>query len=74
MPPGMGKAGFWTSNRTETVEREWLAGVPASIIARNIGGGCNKNMVIGKADRLNLPRREKKAAMRAWAQQCKPPG
>lgn len=54
----MGKADkFWNASRIETMEREWLAGVRASIIARHIGHGCTKNMVIGKAARQQLPRR-----------------
>jgi hypothetical protein len=56
----------WTDHRTEKLERLWRAGVPSSTIARMIGAGCTKNMVIGKAHRLNLPDREKSTAMSAW--------
>lgn len=45
----------WTHKRVELLKSMWLAGESASTIA-NALGNVSRNAVIGKADRLKLPR------------------
>lgn len=45
----------WTYKRVELLKSMWLAGESASTIAKALGN-VSRNAVIGKADRLNLPR------------------
>lgn len=60
-------AGFWTNERIEILRQEWQ-GCSATEIADMLGGGCTKNMVIGKAHRLMLPPKDSGAAVkRTWA-------
>jgi GcrA cell cycle regulator len=46
--------GFWTEQRIETLTKLWLDGVSGEAVAREIGDGCTRNAVIGKANRLGL--------------------
>lgn len=44
---------FWNVKRTELLKKLWMEGVmSAALIAAEIGGGCTRNMVIGKIQRL----------------------
>lgn len=54
----MGMTNFWTEERVATLKAGWAAGLFAADIADEIGGRCTKNMVIGKANRLNLKQRD----------------
>jgi GcrA cell cycle regulator len=45
---------FWTEERIETLTKLWLDGVSGEAVAREIGDGCTRNAVIGKANRLGL--------------------
>lgn len=48
--------GTWTEERIEQLKALWAKGRTASQIAEEIGG-VNRNQVIGKAHRLDLPAR-----------------
>lgn len=48
---------FWTWPRVDRLEALWKLGHSASKIARQIGDGCTRNQVIGKAHRLGLAKR-----------------
>lgn len=52
------KVGFWTDDRITVLRQLWNLGVVTREIALALG--TTKNAVIGKADRLGLPRREQK--------------
>jgi GcrA cell cycle regulator len=45
---------FWTEERIKTLTKLWLDGVSGEAVAREIGDGCTRNAVIGKANRLGL--------------------
>lgn len=47
--------GYWTEERTATLERLWNEGHSSAQIARALG--CTKNQVVGKAHRLHLSAR-----------------
>ena len=47
----------WTESRVETLRRLYAEGLSSSRIAAELGGGVTRNAVIGKVDRLNLPKR-----------------
>lgn len=47
---------FWADNELTKLRKLWSEGLPTAEIARRIGR--TKNSVVGKAHRLNLPRRE----------------
>lgn len=49
-------ASHWTEERIAELRRHWEAGLSLSGIARTMGG-LNRNQVVGKAHRLNLPKR-----------------
>ncbi len=65
----MAAAGFWTDERVETLKAGWAAGLFAQQIAEQIGRRCTRNMVIGKAHRLNLPPHSAVEMARLWSQQ-----
>lgn len=46
----------WTPERVETLKRLWAEGQTAAVIARQLGG-CTRNAVCGKVDRLGLAQR-----------------
>lgn len=46
---------FWTDERKALLRRLWKPGANAYDIATEIGAGCTRDMVIGKANRLELP-------------------
>lgn len=48
----------WTAQQVEILKRCWVEDKSCAVIAREIGGGITKNAVIGKARRLNLPKRQ----------------
>lgn len=47
----------WTHAKREKLRKLWSRGHSASRIADALGGGITRNMVIGKAWRLELPQR-----------------
>lgn len=57
---------IWNKSKMGRLRRMWRRGEPALTIAEALGGGVTKNMVIGKARRMNLPMREKSVAMAIW--------
>jgi len=56
--PGLKEQTFWSDDRVATLRSMWENGVPASTIAKKLGGAVTKNAVIGKAHRLKLERRD----------------
>jgi hypothetical protein len=48
---------FWTADKVETLTQMWHASWVVRDIAKRLG--CTRNAVIGKADRLGLPRRDR---------------
>jgi GcrA cell cycle regulator len=46
--------GFWTDERIDQLTELWCAGMSGAAVAREIGDGCTRNAVIGKANRLGL--------------------
>ena len=54
----------WTLAKTAKLRRLWIKGLSASAIAHEIGDDITRNMVIGKANRLDLPAHA--AAGRYW--------
>jgi GcrA cell cycle regulator len=50
---------FWTADRVELLTALWAEGLATKVIAEKIGGGGTNNAVIGKANRLCLPRHPK---------------
>lgn len=58
---------FWTDERVKILKDEWPR-CCASEIADMLGGGCTRNMVIGKAWRLKLTAKDRSEAIRlVWA-------
>jgi len=51
----------WTKVEDAELQRLWLVGISCSAIADKIGGGRNKNSIIGRAKRLGLPVKRKSA-------------
>jgi GcrA cell cycle regulator len=47
-------ANQWTDEHVEFLKERWAAGDSASVIGKELG--LSRNAVIGKADRLNLPK------------------
>lgn len=47
-------AGFWTTRRTRRLDALLSAGLSMTQIAKRIGYGCTKGMVVGKVWRLGL--------------------
>lgn len=58
------KAGPWTKERVEILERMWREGHSASVIARHLGEGITRNAVLGKAMRMDLPRRDQPSSLK----------
>lgn len=58
----------WTPERNAALSRLWDQGASASEIARELGPGFNRNMVIGKAHRLGLKARLPSRSARQEAQ------
>lgn len=52
----------WSDDRTEALKKLYEAGLSASQIAAELGGGISRNAVIGKVHRLGLIRRGKRVA------------
>lgn len=50
-------AARWSESATELLKQWWNEGHSASLIAKSLGTGFTRNMVIGKAHRLGLPSR-----------------
>lgn len=48
----------WTEDRMKLLSEMWRADEPVSAIAKALGPNCTRNMVIGKAHRMNLPGRD----------------
>jgi hypothetical protein len=48
------KPAFWTAERVRRLMAMWAQNMRVQIIADHLG--CTRNMVIGKANRLRLPR------------------
>ena len=48
---------LWTDDRVATLKRLWASGVSCSRIAKELGVGCTKISVVGKAHRLQLDQR-----------------
>lgn len=59
----------WTEKRVTTLKIMWLGGSSAAAIARELGDGVTRSAVLGKVDRLKLPKRNMDAvrAQRATA-------
>lgn len=53
----MNESPFWTAERIALVKERWEEGATCSAIAAEVGEGCTKNQIIGKARRLDLPMR-----------------
>ena len=51
------KQGFWTDERVALLTKFWNNDLVARDIARRLG--CTRNAVIGKANRIGLPPRDK---------------
>lgn len=49
---------MWTDERIELLKKDWAGGFSASQIAGRLGG-CTRNAVIGKANRLGLSQSDK---------------
>lgn len=49
----------WTKERVEEVKKLWAAGLSASQVAAELGGGATRNAVIGKVHRIGLVQRDK---------------
>lgn len=52
----------WTEDRVEQLKKLWDAGLSATQVAAELGGGLSRNAVIGKVHRLGLALRGKKFA------------
>ena len=48
----------WTDDKMELLKHLWLRDEPVSSIAKALGTGCTRNMVIGKAHRMGMPGRD----------------
>lgn len=48
---------LWTDERIDLLKTRWQTGVACNLIAIELGSGCTKNSVVGKAHRLNLDKR-----------------
>ena len=48
----------WTEPRIKTLKALWADGYSCSLIAAELGGEITRNAVIGKVNRLGLPRRK----------------
>ena len=46
----------WDQSKIDELTELWLAGFTASVISKKMGG-ISKNAIVGKAARLNLPKR-----------------
>lgn len=55
----MTKLGPWSEDRVERLKKLWEAGLSASQIAAELGGGISRNAAIGKIHRLGLSGRVK---------------
>lgn len=51
--------GFWTDERVDVLKKLWIAGLSGAQVAKEIGDGCSRNAVIGRAHRMNLAGRPK---------------
>jgi GcrA cell cycle regulator len=62
----------WTDERVDALKQAWTDGLTASQIAVRLGDGVTRNMVLGKAIRLGLPRRGKAAPRTARVSRATP--
>lgn len=64
---------FWTMERDDRLLHLWAAGVPSREIARDVGHGCNRNMVIGRAYRIGAgkhPNKTRVIGQRDWSERA----
>lgn len=55
----------WTDTQVEVLKTKWAAGMSASDIAAQFGGGLTRSAVLGKVHRLKLKQREKMVPAKA---------